>query len=88
MDAVDVAAAAAAALDGAVLNGMPPSPLVADLTQGVSVERDRDAGSTPGARRPRSAGQHGAGRPGQARARPGSQHATSAGGPATWRCPT
>ncbi|MCG7202238.1 DNA translocase FtsK [Streptomyces arenae] len=36
-DAVDVAAAAAAALDGAVLHGMPPSPLVADLTQGVSV---------------------------------------------------
>ncbi|XVV37491.1 DNA translocase FtsK [Streptomyces sp. CA-100214] len=36
MDAVDVAAAAAAALDGAVLHGMPPSPLVADLTQGVS----------------------------------------------------
>lgn len=37
MDAVDVAAAAAAALDGAVLHGMPPSPLVADLTQGVSL---------------------------------------------------
>lgn len=40
LDAVDVAAAAAAALDGAVLHGMPPSPLVADLTQGVSAERD------------------------------------------------
>lgn len=40
LDAVDVAAAAAAALDGAVLHGMPPSPLVADLTQGVSGERD------------------------------------------------
>ncbi|WP_208301602.1 DNA translocase FtsK [Streptomyces sp. KS 21] len=39
MDAVDVAAAAAAALDGAVYGGMPPSPLVADLTQGISVER-------------------------------------------------
>ncbi|MGW1894636.1 DNA translocase FtsK [Streptomyces sp. NPDC002004] len=39
LDAVDVAAAAAAALDGAVLHGMPPSPLVADLTQGVSTER-------------------------------------------------
>ncbi|WP_255956148.1 DNA translocase FtsK 4TM domain-containing protein, partial [Streptomyces odontomachi] len=38
-DAVDVAAAAAAALDGAVLHGMPPSPLVADLTQGVTVDR-------------------------------------------------
>ncbi|MEV0780401.1 DNA translocase FtsK [Streptomyces sp. NPDC050428] len=43
MDAVDVAAAAAAALDGAVLNGMPPSPIVADLTQGVSADRTRDA---------------------------------------------
>ncbi|MGW6270947.1 DNA translocase FtsK [Streptomyces sp. NPDC055060] len=39
MDAVDVAAAAAAALDGAVLHGMPPSPVVADLTQSVSGER-------------------------------------------------
>ncbi|MBV2357920.1 DNA translocase FtsK [Streptomyces sp. J2-1] len=37
LDAVDVAAAAAAALDGAVLHGMPPSPVVADLTQGVTV---------------------------------------------------
>ncbi|OIJ64695.1 cell division protein FtsK [Streptomyces mangrovisoli] len=43
MDAVDVAAAAAAALDGAVLHGMPPSPIVADLTQGVRVgDRDRE----------------------------------------------
>ncbi|MFC9813896.1 DNA translocase FtsK [Streptomyces virginiae] len=40
MDAVDVAAAAAAALDGAVYGGMPPSPLVADLTHGISAERD------------------------------------------------
>ncbi|WP_326785139.1 DNA translocase FtsK [Streptomyces sp. NBC_00151] len=47
MDAVDVAAAAAAALDGAVLHGMPPSPLVADLTQGVSVERDGYEETTP-----------------------------------------
>ncbi|MEU5436702.1 DNA translocase FtsK [Streptomyces sp. NPDC020719] len=46
MDPVDVAAAAAAALDGAVLNGLPPSPIVADLTQGVSVERERES-STP-----------------------------------------
>ncbi|MFD8978986.1 DNA translocase FtsK [Streptomyces sp. NPDC059564] len=38
MDAVDVAAAAAAALDGVVYGGLPPSPLVADLTQGISVE--------------------------------------------------
>ncbi|MGW6415240.1 DNA translocase FtsK [Streptomyces sp. NPDC055055] len=40
MDPVDVAAAAAAALDGAVLNGMPPSPIVADLTKDVTAERD------------------------------------------------
>ncbi|MGQ4515548.1 DNA translocase FtsK [Streptomyces sp. DW26H14] len=36
MDPVDVAAAAAAALDGAVMNGMPPSSVVADLSQGVT----------------------------------------------------
>ncbi|WP_221358384.1 FtsK/SpoIIIE family DNA translocase [Streptomyces beigongshangae] len=56
-DAFDVAAAAAAALDGAVMNGMPPSPLVADLTQGVATDReDREGyedhegagGSAPG----------------------------------------
>ncbi|MGW6395659.1 DNA translocase FtsK [Streptomyces sp. NPDC055103] len=40
LDPVDVAAAAAAALDGAVLNGMPPSPIVADLTRDVTAERD------------------------------------------------
>ncbi|WP_329283681.1 DNA translocase FtsK [Streptomyces sp. NBC_00691] len=39
LDPVDVAAAAAAALDGAVLNGMPPSPLVADLTRDVTADR-------------------------------------------------
>ncbi|MER5628846.1 DNA translocase FtsK [Streptomyces nitrosporeus] len=50
MDAVDVAAAAAAALDGAVLNGMPPSPVVADLTQGVSPDRERTGTPVPGAR--------------------------------------
>ncbi|MGW0858870.1 DNA translocase FtsK [Streptomyces sp. NPDC002690] len=43
MDAVDVAAAAAAALDGAVLNGISPSPVVADLTQGVFGDRERTA---------------------------------------------
>ncbi|MFE4176080.1 DNA translocase FtsK [Streptomyces sp. NPDC056909] len=53
MDAVDVAAAAAAALDGAVLNGMPPSPIVADLTQGVSVDRMRKGGDGPGERQER-----------------------------------
>ncbi|MFF4307561.1 DNA translocase FtsK [Streptomyces sp. NPDC001601] len=47
MDAVDVAAAAAAALDGAVLHGMPPSPLVADLTQGVSGGDREDTTPTP-----------------------------------------
>ncbi|MES4890535.1 DNA translocase FtsK [Streptomyces sp. NPDC096012] len=47
MDAVDVAAAAAAALDGAVQHGMPPSPLVADLTQGVSVGDREDTTPVP-----------------------------------------
>ncbi|MBO0510255.1 DNA translocase FtsK [Streptomyces beijiangensis] len=47
MDAVDVAAAAAAALDGAVLNGLPPSPIVADLTQGVSTDRKVSSPSGP-----------------------------------------
>ncbi|WP_208869966.1 DNA translocase FtsK [Streptomyces lydicus] len=42
-DAVDVAAAAAAALDGAVLHGVQPSPLVAGLSSSVSGElRDHD----------------------------------------------
>ncbi|MCM2388453.1 DNA translocase FtsK [Streptomyces albipurpureus] len=45
MDAVDVAAAAAAALDGAVYNGLPPSPLVADLTRDVTADRQRAAAS-------------------------------------------
>ncbi|MXM67753.1 cell division protein FtsK [Streptomyces sp. HUCO-GS316] len=47
LDAVDVAAAAAAALDGAVLHGMPPSPVVADLTQGVSVGDREEQTPTP-----------------------------------------
>ncbi|MEU4064705.1 DNA translocase FtsK [Streptomyces wedmorensis] len=46
MDPVDVAAAAAAALDGAVLNGMPPSPIVADLTRDVTAERDAAVAAT------------------------------------------
>ncbi|MEV0965551.1 MULTISPECIES: DNA translocase FtsK [unclassified Streptomyces] len=50
MDAVDVAAAAAAALDGAVLNGMPPSPVVAGLTRDLTADRERAAGPLPGAR--------------------------------------
>ncbi|QNP69825.1 DNA translocase FtsK [Streptomyces roseirectus] len=47
MDAVDIAAAAAADLDGAVLHGMPPSPLVADLTQGVTVGDREPTRPTP-----------------------------------------
>ncbi|MEG8279642.1 DNA translocase FtsK [Streptomyces sp. AHA2] len=46
-DAVDVAAAAAAALDGAVLHGMPPSPVVADLTQGVRAGDQEATTPTP-----------------------------------------
>ncbi|GAA2092325.1 DNA translocase FtsK [Streptomyces albiaxialis] len=53
LDAVDVAAAAAASLDGAVLHGVQPSPLVADLTSSVSAGREKagkDAGvPVPGA---------------------------------------
>ncbi|MFH8407370.1 DNA translocase FtsK [Streptomyces sp. NPDC018019] len=70
MDAVDVAAAAAASLDGAVLHGVQPSPLVADLSSGISGERgdgaqdtsgsQSDSGSVPPAR---GAGQDGADRP-------------------------
>ncbi|MDH2393788.1 DNA translocase FtsK [Streptomyces sp. HNM0663] len=56
MDAVDVAAAAAASLDGAVLNGLPPSPLVAGLTRDVTADRERAASSVPGAREPEGAG--------------------------------
>ncbi|MEV5431921.1 DNA translocase FtsK [Streptomyces sp. NPDC052701] len=59
-DAVDVAAEAAAALDGAVLHGMPPSPVVADLTQGVRVgDREPTTPSpapVPAAARPRQEG--------------------------------
>ncbi|MFE0510000.1 DNA translocase FtsK [Streptomyces sp. NPDC058964] len=47
LDAVDIAAAAAADLDGAVLHGMPPSPLVADLTQGVSVGDREETAPAP-----------------------------------------
>ncbi|MFF7359775.1 DNA translocase FtsK [Streptomyces sp. NPDC008125] len=69
MDAVDVAAAAAAALDGAVLNGISPSPVVADLTQGVHGDRDHTGERTgtpvPGARGSRSAGEAGKERTGR-----------------------
>ncbi|MFF5638557.1 DNA translocase FtsK [Streptomyces sp. NPDC012825] len=51
LDPVDVAAAAAAALDGAVLNGMPPSPVVADLTKDVTkdVAAERSAAAAASA---------------------------------------
>ncbi|MFC4497871.1 DNA translocase FtsK [Streptomyces ovatisporus] len=42
-DSVDVAAAAAASLDGALLHGVQPSPLVADLSSGVSSGERRKA---------------------------------------------
>jgi DNA segregation ATPase FtsK/SpoIIIE, S-DNA-T family len=68
LDAVDVAAAGAASLDGAVLHGVQPSPLVADLTHQVSERRrTRDDGAeassgaigasaAPGARAPGARG--------------------------------
>ncbi|MEU7564782.1 DNA translocase FtsK [Streptomyces fradiae] len=59
LDPVDIAAAAAADLDGAVLNGMPPSPLVADLTRDVTP--DRAPGATGGGATA-AAGSGGAGR--------------------------
>ncbi|GGU57556.1 DNA translocase FtsK [Streptomyces lavendofoliae] len=73
LDAVDVAAAAAAALDGAVLNGMPPSPVVADLTRDVTGDRDRDA------RDARAAGGARAGDTGAARGGRGGRAAGDAG---------
>ncbi len=78
MDAVDVAAAAAASLDGAVLHGVQPSPLVAGLSSGISGERDEmqdtsgrpsDSGSVPPAR---GAGQSGSGQSGADRPSSGS----------------
>ncbi|MFF7655234.1 DNA translocase FtsK [Streptomyces sp. NPDC007983] len=58
MDAVDVAAAAAASLDGAVLHGVQPSPLVAGLSSGISGEYDEHDGvsGTGGAPGTREAG--------------------------------
>jgi S-DNA-T family DNA segregation ATPase FtsK/SpoIIIE len=74
MDAVDIAAAAAADLDGAVLHGMPPSPVVADLTQGVRVgDREQavpDPTPVPAARPEREDA-----RPGREDARPGREDA-------------
>jgi DNA segregation ATPase FtsK/SpoIIIE, S-DNA-T family len=53
-ESVDVAAGAAASLDGALLHGVQPSPLVADLSSGVSAGERRKAaeeGAVPAARR-------------------------------------
>ncbi|MGY0057953.1 DNA translocase FtsK [Streptomyces sp. LZ34] len=71
MDAVDVAAAAAAALDGAVLHGVQPSPLVAGLSSGISTDRGpgSDTGAVPGARDAEQSG--GAGATAGKRKRPG-----------------
>ncbi|WP_432057778.1 DNA translocase FtsK [Streptomyces sp. bgisy022] len=66
-DAVDVAAAAAAALDGAVLHGMPPSPVVADLTQGVRVGDTEPTTPTPV---PAARPQQDSSRPGKAKQEP------------------
>ncbi|NEA55002.1 DNA translocase FtsK [Streptomyces sp. SID13666] len=49
MDAVDVAAAAAAALDGAVLHGVQPSPLLAGLSNSVKTGSGSGSG-VPAAR--------------------------------------
>ncbi|MBQ0988267.1 DNA translocase FtsK [Streptomyces sp. F63] len=46
-EAVDAAAAGAASVDGAVLHGVQPSPVVAGLSHGVSAERTAEV---PGAR--------------------------------------
>ncbi|MFI1166335.1 DNA translocase FtsK [Streptomyces sp. NPDC020801] len=89
MDAVDVAAAAAAALDGAVLHGMPPSPIVADLTQGVSVS-DRAETATPTpvpAARPGQDGPAGRPRPGAPAARPAERENPTAGVPDLTKTP-
>ncbi|AJP05864.1 cell division protein FtsK [Streptomyces cyaneogriseus subsp. noncyanogenus] len=77
MDAVDIAAAAAADLDGAVLHGMPPSPVVADLTQGVRAgDREQaapDPTPVPAARPEREAAS-----PEREAARPGREQTKSA----------
>ncbi|MDJ0341636.1 DNA translocase FtsK [Streptomyces sp. H10-C2] len=48
MDAVDVAAAAAAALDGAVLHGVQPSPLLAGLSSGIKTGKAGAPGGATG----------------------------------------
>ena len=65
-DPVDVAAAAAASLDGAVLHGVQPSPVVADISSRISAsERRRATGATPpDAEESAAHGATGHGRPG------------------------
>ncbi|MFJ6661961.1 DNA translocase FtsK [Streptomyces sp. NPDC091377] len=85
-DAVDFAAAAAADLDGAVLHGMPPSPLVADLTQGVRVGEREETTPTPTpvpAARPEEPGEA---RPGSKR-KPGRQEKSDGGVPDLTKSP-
>jgi S-DNA-T family DNA segregation ATPase FtsK/SpoIIIE len=47
-DPIDVAAATAAALDGAVLHGVQPSPLVAGLSSRISMRKGDPAGAAAG----------------------------------------
>ncbi|MCH6162974.1 DNA translocase FtsK [Streptomyces marispadix] len=47
-ESVDLAAGAAASLDGALLHGVQPSPLVADLSSGVSSGRGRKSAAADG----------------------------------------
>lgn len=49
-DAVDLAAAAAASLDGAVLHGVQPSPLVAGLSSGIAQDGGRTEPTVPATR--------------------------------------
>ncbi|MDB1088863.1 DNA translocase FtsK [Streptomyces sp. ACA25] len=60
-EAVDVAAAAAAALDGAVLHGVQPSPLVADISSRISTGRRSRPESDSAAESPSGALPAGAG---------------------------
>ncbi|WP_211123375.1 DNA translocase FtsK [Streptomyces yatensis] len=83
MDAVDVAAAAAASLDGAVLHGVQPSPLVAGLSSGISGEREDGAasGGVPVARDADKESGKGAGKGGaRGRAAAGKGRTDGAGG--------
>ncbi|MFG2987026.1 DNA translocase FtsK [Streptomyces sp. NPDC048258] len=86
MDAVDVAAAAAAALDGVVYGGLPPSPLVADLTQGISAPREdgEHTAPVPSAREERPVPSTAAP---QAPASAGQPHATTAAASGTLSVP-